>query len=127
MHKSPPRSYQQLQPEDRQTLASLIHQGYGVRHIACVLVRSPTNVSRELRRNAHALGYAGVSAHTACLHRRRLATPPKKLHADGLLFGVVRHFLGLRCSPEQIALTLARIHPKGDEHRVSHESIYNCI
>ena len=39
----------------------------------------------------------------------------------------MRHFPGLRCSPEQIALTLACIHPKGDEHRVSHESIYNCI
>lgn len=41
MHKSPPRSYQQLQPEDRQTLATLIQQGYGVRHITRVLVRSP--------------------------------------------------------------------------------------
>ena len=35
--------------------------------------------------------------------------------------------LRLRWSPEQIALTLARLYPKGHEHRVSHESIYNCI
>ncbi len=39
----------------------------------------------------------------------------------------MRHFLGERWSPEQIALTLARIFAKGHEHRVSHETIYNCI
>jgi transposase, IS30 family len=39
----------------------------------------------------------------------------------------MRHFLGQRWSPEQIALTLARIFPKGHEHRVSHETIHNCI
>ena len=39
----------------------------------------------------------------------------------------MRHFPGERWSPEQIALTLARIFPKGHEHRVSHETIYNYI
>ncbi|EWS62687.1 Transposase, IS30 family [Hydrogenophaga sp. T4] len=39
----------------------------------------------------------------------------------------MRHFLGERWSPEQIALTLACILPRGHEHRVSHETIYNCI
>lgn len=33
----------------------------------------------------------------------------------------------LRWSPEQISLTLARIYPKGNKLRVSHETIYNCI
>ncbi|MDP1684226.1 hypothetical protein [Hydrogenophaga sp.] len=50
-----------------------------------------------------------------------------KLHHEGILFAVMRHFLGQRWSPEQIALTLGRIFPKGHEHRVSHETIYNCI
>jgi IS30 family transposase len=43
------------------------------------------------------------------------------------LFGLVQHFLLVRWSPEQIALTLARIYPKGHKSRVSHETIYNCI
>lgn len=43
------------------------------------------------------------------------------------MFGVVRHCLGLRWSPQQIALTLASIYPKGHPYRVSHEPIYNCI
>ena len=58
---------------------------------------------------------------------RKAARPAIKLHADALLFDVVCHFLRLLWSPEQIALTLAHIFPKGHEHRVSHETIYNCI
>jgi IS30 family transposase len=32
-----------------------------------------------------------------------------------------------RWSPQQIALTLAALYPKGHGYRVSHETIYNCI
>ncbi len=53
--------------------------------------------------------------------------PPGKLHRDGILFDLMRHFLAQRWSPEQIALTLATIYPKGHEYRLSHETIYNCI
>ena len=51
----------------------------------------------------------------------------RKLHHDAILFDVVQHLLRQRWSPEQIALTLARIYPKDHELRVSHETIYNCI
>ena len=45
-----------------------------------------------------------------------------------MLFVLIRHFLCQCWSPEQIALTLARVFSKGHEHRVSHETIYNnCI
>ncbi len=37
------------------------------------------------------------------------------------------HLLRLHWLPEQIALTLARLHPSSHEQRVSHETIYNCI
>jgi IS30 family transposase len=127
MQSTPQRRYQQLQPEDRVTLASLIQQKYTVREIALVLGRSPSTVSRELRRNAQPAGYASTAARTCALQRRRQGRAPNKLHRDGILFDVMRHFLGLRWSPEQIALTLAHIYPKGHEHRVSHETIYNCI
>lgn len=36
-------------------------------------------------------------------------------------------FLGWRWSPEQIALTMARVHPKGYPYRVSTETINRCI
>lgn len=125
--QSTPRQYQQLQPEDRVTLASLVQQKFGIRKMAGVLNRSPSTISRELRRNTGTAGYASVQAREQSTHRRQAARPTVKLHADALLFDVVCHFLRLWWSPEQIALTLAHIFPKGHEHRVSHETIYNCI
>lgn len=109
------------------TLASLRQQGLGVRAIAGVLGRSPATISRELRRNADAGHYASTSAHDGCRQRRLQSRPARKLDANGVLFGVVRQCLGWRWSPEQIALTLAGIYPKGHACRVSHETIYNCI
>ena len=52
MQSTPARRYQQLQPEDRVTLASLVQQKFSVRAMAQVLGRSPSTISRELRRNA---------------------------------------------------------------------------
>ena len=127
------KRYQQLQPEDRVTLASLAQQKFTVRAMAQVLGRSPRTISRELRRNAQPTGYASAIASTCSQRRRRQSRPPIKRHPDGILFGLLRHFLGQRWSPEQLALTLARIFPKGHEHRVSNEhrvstaTIYNCI
>lgn len=55
------------------------------------------------------------------------AHPLAKLHPDRILFGLVRHFLAQHWSPAPIALTLARIYPKGHKYRVSQETIYHCI
>jgi IS30 family transposase len=124
--QSSPRSYQHLQPEERVTLASLVQQNVSLRQIAKRLNRSPSTLSRELRRFGQD-GYGSVQAQQKSVQRRRASRPAPKLHRDGRLFDVVCHFLKLRWSPEQIALTLAHIFPKGHEHRVSHETIYNCI
>ncbi len=124
--QSSPRPYQHLQPEERVTLASLVQQNVSLRQIAKRLNRSPSTLSRELRRFGQD-GYGSVQAQQKSVQRRRASRPAPKLHRDGRLFDVVCHFLKLRWSPEQIALTLAHIFPKGHEHRVSHETIYNCI
>lgn len=127
MQSTPSKRYQQLQPEDRVTLASLAQQKYTVRDMALVLGRSPSTISRELQRNAQPAGYASATARACTQQRRKQGRSPNKLHRDSVLFGVVRQFLKEQWSPEQIALTLAAIYPKGHEHRVSHETIYSCI
>ena len=127
MQSKSPRSYQQLQPEDRITLASLVQQKCGIREMALAIGRSPSTISRELRRNAHATGYATSPARACAQQRRIRGRPAPKLQPGSILFEVVRHFMSRLWSPEQIALTLERIFPKGHEHRVSHETIYNCI
>ena len=127
--QTPTRSshYSQLQPEDRVTIASLKQQNFSVRAIARQLLRSPATISRELVRNGHPSDYGSAKAQHLCLQRRRCGRPAVKLHPQSILWGLVSHLLRLHWSPEQIALTLARLHPKGHEHRVSHETIYNCI
>ena len=55
--------YTQLQPEERITLASLHQQGWSIR---AMLGRSPSALSRELRRNRCEAGYASQPAQRAC-------------------------------------------------------------
>ena len=69
MHSTSPH-YRQLQPEDRMTLASFQQQNYSIRAISRVLHRSPSTISRKLRRNADASGYASAQAQKRCQHRR---------------------------------------------------------
>lgn len=121
-------SYRQLQPEDRVTIASLLQQRHSVRSIARVLGRCPSTICREIARNCTPdQGYTSRQAQQQWQQRRRCARTEPKLHPQGILWGLVVHFLRVRWSPEQIALTLARLYPKGHELRVSHETIYNCI
>ncbi|MCS4511950.1 helix-turn-helix domain-containing protein, partial [Xylophilus ampelinus] len=119
--------YRQLQPEDRVSIASLRQQNVGIRAIARQLQRARSTISRELERNSRPGGYGSADARALHRHRRQGARAAPKLQSDSILLGVVCHFLRLRWSPRQIALTLARLYPKGHEHRVSHETIYNCI
>jgi IS30 family transposase len=125
--ESTSKHYHQLQPEDRVTISSLKQQNYSLRAIARILQRPASTISRELRRNGSIDHYGSVEAQQVCQRRRCQSRPRHKLHAEGLLFGVVQHFLQQRWSPEQIALALAYLYPKGHEYRVSHETIYNCI
>ena len=110
------KHYRHLQPQERMTLASLVHQKYSAGEIAKVL-----------KRNTRSSGYCGQAAIRYSQQRCIDGRAPKKLHEDGALFGVVRHFLSIRCSPEQIALTLTHTCPKGHELRVVHKTIYKCI
>ena len=87
------KTYRQLQPEDRVTLASLRQQGLGVRAIAGILQRSPSTISRELQRNAGPLGYASTTARSRCQQRRLSGRPARKRDPEGVLFGVVRQCL----------------------------------
>ena len=79
MHSSPSH-YQQLQPEERVTIASLTQQNHSVRAIARQLRRSPATISRELRRNACSFGYGSARAQCQTSQRRCSGRPAIKLH-----------------------------------------------
>jgi IS30 family transposase len=122
------RKYQQLQPEERITIASMTQQGLSVRAMARTLGRSASTVKRELARNACPVrGYASVVAQTLSSSRRAAARPPRKLGLQGALWRVVLSLLSWKWSPQQISGTLQRMWPDDPSMHVSHETIYNAI
>jgi IS30 family transposase len=89
---------------EREEIAILRTYGYGVREIATHLGRSPSTISRELRRNAASRGGQLVyRAVIAQWHRDRRATRPKtaKLAANDSLRDYVQDRLaGIICTPD---------------------------
>jgi IS30 family transposase len=120
-------SYQQLQAEERVTLAALSLQGKSLRHIAQLLGRSPATLSRERRRNVSSHGYAADDAHARAAQRRIDQRPWPKLHPLQSLWFVVQAGLRRQWSPQQISATLHRMFPDQPDMHVSHETIYTAI
>ena len=120
--------YQQLQPEERMTIAFMNQQGSSMRAMARMLGRSGSTISRELQRNsAVAQTYASHTAQAHCAGRREAGRPMAKLDTRGVLWDVVTCLLNWRWSPQQVAGTLKRVFPDEPELHVSHETIYTAI
>jgi len=119
--------YQQLQPEDRMTIASMTQQGCGVRAMARALGRSASTISREISRNSSLMSYGSHTAQLQCVARRQAGRAETKLDARGVRWGVVVEFLKAKWSPQQIASTLAFVFPDDPDMQVSHETIYTAI
>jgi len=121
-------SYQQLQPEERMTIASMSQSGSSVRAMARTLGRSAGTISRELRRNSCALhGYASLPAQAMRQARRVQARPVAKLDPQHARWGAVLTLLDWKWSPQQIAGILKRVWPEDPSMHVSHETIYTAI
>ena len=70
-------SYQQLQPEDRITIASMRQQDCSVRAMARTLQRSASTISRELGRNTVGdQAYGSHLAQQACMAPERHPNSP---------------------------------------------------
>jgi transposase, IS30 family len=98
-----------------------------VRAIAKRLCRSPSAISREIKRSSIDGVYDACVAHDRCLRRRDVQRQRPELHVDSVLFQVVQAQLKLLWSPQQIANTLRLAHPDDKALTVSHETIYNAI
>jgi IS30 family transposase len=120
--------YQQLQPEERMTIASLRQQGSSMRAMARMLGRSVSSVSRELGRNTDtAMSYDSHTAQVSSVARRRAGRSPPKLDPHSVAWQEVLTMLDWRWSPQQIAGTLKRMFPDQPERHISHETIYTAI
>jgi len=121
------KQYQQLQPEERLTIASMHLQGSSMRAMARMLGRSPATVSRELARNCRFDSYASMPAQALSVARRIAGRPPARLDPQGVTWRIVLTLLDWKWSPQQISGTLRRMYPDDPSQQVSHETIYTAI
>jgi IS30 family transposase len=102
--------------------------GQSIRLIAGRLGRSPSTVSRELRRNAGCSGQAYRATTANALAYERAGRPkPAKLATNLALRRKVEDDLQRRYSPEQIVGRLRRELPDEPKMRVSTETIYQSL
>lgn len=112
---------------EREQLRDLWRSGMSVRKVAEVMGRSPSTISRELRRNTVSeRGYMPHTAHRLSVDRRRRPRSPKLLGNDALL-SYIEEKLNKRWSPQQISHRLRKDFPDSTEMRVSTETIYQAI
>ena len=120
------RKYKQLTPEHRNQIQRGLNQGLTIRGIASQLGRSPSTVSREIRRGLVGETYDAVHGREEAQRRRRKGI--RKLVEGGSLTNAVTHaILQRKWSPEQVAGRLRMDYPEDKQWHVSHETIYQYI
>ncbi|MFQ5546467.1 MAG: IS30 family transposase [Acidiferrobacterales bacterium] len=111
---------------EREEISRGAAAGRSMRSIATSLGRSPSTISREIRRNGGPRRYrAGKADQGAWDRARRLKTC--KLAQNRALARIVVRKLKLQWSPAQIAGWLKRSYPDDENYRVSHETIYKSL
>lgn len=123
------RSNRYLSRLERQRIATLRGQGLGVREIARRIDRSPSTISRELRRNLSPHDHDRYDADLAHARAQQRAIRPRppRIAGDQQLRQVVQTKLELEWSPEQIAGYLRRAFPHRPDWHVCHETIYQAL
>lgn len=121
-----PKTYGQLNPNERDILAILKSKGKSLREIAVVLKRSPSTLSRELKRNAPPVYTGYYLAHKAQerANKRKHESHRRQRLKNNSIRRYVEKRLRLGWSPELIAGRLAIEHP---ELSISHEAIYQWV
>jgi len=117
------RSKHSLTLSEREEISRGTAADLSIRTIAKRLNRSPSTISREIKRNG---GYDNYRATQADFSAWDRAHRPKKckLAYNPLLSKIVAKKLQLNWSPEQIAGWLKIEYPNDEKNRVSHETIY---
>ena len=97
-------SYHELSVTERAIIQIGRAQSLSMREIASLIARSPSTISRELRRNSVACdSYSAHSAQQNMQVRRKPCRPKRKLLPGSERFELVTYMLRKRLSPEQIA------------------------
>src|SRR5664279_2127955 len=115
-----------LRLEEREEISRGIAAGRSIRRIAQGLKRSPSTVSREIRRNGGCSTYRASQADTFAW-QRALRPKPCRLARHGELRWRVARKLALQWSPEQVSGWLKQQFPADQDMQVSYETIYRSL
>jgi IS30 family transposase len=120
------RSKRALTLSDREDISRGIAAGLTIRSIAENIHRSPSTISREIKRNGGYYVYRATHADQAAWDRSQR---PKhcKLACNRALSRLVAKKLQLNWAPEQIAGWLKIEFPGDNSNHVSHETIYRSL
>ncbi len=111
---------------EREEISRGLKGGLSMRDIARQLQRSPSTISREVKRNGGRKTYRAVHSDQAAWDRARR---PKrcKLAGNRSLCQTIARKLQLDWSPEQISGWLKRRHCGEEHNQMSHETIYRSL
>jgi len=115
-----------LRGDEREEISRGIAAGRSMRHIAQGLGRSPSTVSREIRRNSGCSAYRASEAETRAWERA-LRPKPCRLACHAELRWRVAQKLALQWSPEQVSGWLKQQFSADQSMQISHETIYRSL
>lgn len=115
--------YTQLSAEERNRLSTLVQQGLSIRKVAFALGRSPSTISREIKRNIYSSQHSYRSEDAQRIAKRRKSARARNSKVGYYELRWIKAKLNMQWSPEQIA---ARIKMELN-FSVSHEWIYQWI
>ena len=115
-----------LKFEEREEISRGIAARRSIRQIAREIGRSPSTVSREIRRNWGSQGYRAKRADRLAWERA-LRPKPCRLALHRELRWRVAQKLALQWSPEQISGWLKQQFPTDLDMQISHEAVYRSL
>lgn len=119
--------YTSLSYQERKAVESKLREGIGIREISRYLKRSPSSISRELKRYAFEGEYDALLAELLSIRRMGNRNCIKKLDKNNRLrkyvLGEIKHYR----SPNQIANRIRIEYPGDEDMRVSAETIYTYL
>jgi len=120
--------YKHLTIEEREKIQEMLWQKSSTRSIAKTLGRSPSSVSREVRKNfvPHGRRYLPRFAHKQALEKRKSRGRTERLKNQKVRDYVTSH-LKRRWSPEQISGTITARIGENISHEAVHQYIYDQI
>jgi transposase, IS30 family len=117
--------YKRLCSNDRERMCKLLIEGKSQTLIAGEIGVHQTSISRELKLGWNGSGYDPLRAQKQSLRNRATKVLPLKI--DKITWHVIKQYLGLKWSPEEIEKSLRKYDFYGTIQPVCAKTIYNYI